>query len=104
MENEEETSTNIVNVNSEKEMADGIPNNNDINDENKSVHLESQITNNINNINIVNMIIEKDKRKLSNDSHESIKSNNTFFEIKSKKENKEGNNKIKNNYFLNNKR
>ena len=104
MENEEETSTNIVNENLEKEMADDIQNNNDINDENKSVHLESQITNNINNINIVNMIIEKDKRKLSNDSHESIKSNNTFFETKSKKEKKEGNNKIKNNYFLNNKR
>ena len=44
--------------------------NNNVNDENKNIQLESQITNNINNINIVNMIIEKDKRKTSDDTYE----------------------------------
>ena len=106
MENEEQpTTANILNENSEKEIENNDQNT-DINNENKNVHLESQITNNINNINIVNMIIEKDQRKLSSDSHESIKSNKTFFETKSKSkiEKKEGNNKIKNEYFLNNRR
>ena len=45
--------------------------NNNINNENKNIQLESQITNNINNINIVNMIIEKKKRKSSDDNNES---------------------------------
>ena len=103
MENEEEPKTNLVNDNSEKDIENDNQNT-DINNENKNVHLKSQITNNINNINIVNMIIEKDQRKLSTDSHESIKSNKTFSETKSKSkiEQKEGNNKIKNEYFLNN--
>ena len=69
MENEEGGINNIIEGNCEERIEDNTIISN-LNKDYNNKKEENKITNNINNINIVNMIIEKDKRKTSNNSVE----------------------------------
>ena len=69
MENEEGGINNIIEGNCEERIEDNTIISN-LNEDYNNKKEENKITNNINNINIVNMIIEKDKRKTSNNSVE----------------------------------
>ena len=69
MENEEGGINNIIEENCEERNEDNTIIRN-LNEDYNNKKEENKITNNINNINIVNMIIEKDKRKTSNNSVE----------------------------------
>ena len=69
MENEEGGINNIIEGNCEERNEDNTIISN-LNEDYNNKKEENKITNNINNINIVNMIIEKDKRKTSNNSVE----------------------------------
>ena len=69
MENEEGGINNIIEGNCEERNEDNTIISN-LNEDHNNKKEENKITNNINNINIVNMIIEKDKRKTSNNSVE----------------------------------